>query len=114
VPKICTGIVLAMLATAAIAGSGSGLVTGFIPGNPQGTTVFVFATTTVVDTSSTRCNTTLRFAIASTDPKYKETIAAVLEAHATGTPVTAVGTGNCTILGNAEDLNYLCVGTIPC
>jgi hypothetical protein len=52
--------------------------------------------------------------ISSSDPKYKDTIAAVMEAHATGTPVTALGLGSCNVVSNSEDLNYLCVGVIPC
>ena len=97
----------------AVAGTGTDTISGFIPGDPNGTAIFVFSTTTTVPGSPV-CNSTQRFAISSTNPTYKDTVAAVLEAHATGTPVNAVGLGTCTVLGNAEDLNYLCVGAIPC
>lgn len=105
-------IVLALATTAAVAGNGSGTITGFIPGNPAGTAIFVFNTSTV--SSPPACDTTQRFAISSTAPHYKDTVAAILEAHATGTPVFAVGLGTCNVLGDAEDLNYVCVGTISC
>ncbi len=103
---------LVFITSVATAGNGGGIVMGFIPGSLQGTAVFIFSTSTVSNSPS--CDTTQRFAISSADAKYKDTVAAVLEAHATGTSVNAVGLGTCTVLSNAEDLNYLCIGTIPC
>jgi hypothetical protein len=107
----------ALMATTAVAGSGqtglaTGVVTGFISGDPSGTAIFVFTTATWSTWAS--CNTTQRFVLSSTDPKYKDAVATILEAHATGTPVTAIGSGSCNALSNAEDLNYVCVGAIPC
>jgi hypothetical protein len=105
-------MLLALTTGTAIAGSGSGVMTGFISGvNGNGTAIFVFTTAALV---AAPCNTTQRFAIVSSDPKYKDTVAAIMEAHATGASVTVIATGNCTVLQNAEDLSYLCVGTIPC
>ena len=106
-----------LVATAAVAGSNptglaTGVVTGFISGNPNGTAIFVFTTATWSSYAS--CNTTQRFVLSSADPKYKDTVALILEAHATGTSVTALGLGSCNALSNAEDLSYVCVGTIPC
>jgi hypothetical protein len=103
---------LAFITSVAMAGNGGDAVTGFIPGSLQGTAIFIFSTTSVGSPPS--CDTTQRFAISSTDAKYKDTVAAILEAHATGISVSAVGLGTCTVLSNAEDLNYVCVGTIPC
>jgi hypothetical protein len=113
VKKLWIGL-LSVVTSAAMAGSGSGTVTGFIPGNASGTSVFVFQTSSNPSSSATSCNTTLRFAMASTNPQYSSTVAAVMSAYASGAPVIAVGTGSCTLLSNAEDLNYVCVGTIPC
>ncbi len=111
--KMLTSIALTLMTAAATAGTGTGIVTGYIPGNPNGVAIFVFSTSTVSSPLAS-CNSTQRFAISSNDPKYRDTVAAILEAHATGTPVTALGTGNCTVLNNAEDLSYVCVGTVPC
>jgi hypothetical protein len=112
VALLAASITLAV--SSAGAGTGTGTISGFIPGDPNGTAIFVFSTTTTVPGTSPSCNSTQRFAISSTNPTYEITVAAVLEAHATATPVNAVGLGTCTVLGNAEDLNYLCVGSIPC
>lgn len=111
--KLCISL-LSVVTTVAVAGSGSGTVTGFIPGNVSGTSVFVFQTSSNPSSSAASCNGTLRFAMASTNPQYSSTVAAVMAAYASGSPVIAVGTGSCTVLPNAEDLNYVCVGTIPC
>ena len=92
-------------------GTGTGTITGFIPGNVSGASVFVFQTSANTPTS---CNRSFRFAIASTNPQYSSTIAAVMTAYASGAQVTAIGTGNCNVVPNAEDLNYVCVGSIPC
>lgn len=106
---------LALVANSAMAfETGTGTVTGFIPGNVgAGTSVFVFQTSSN-STPSTSCNTTQRFAIASTNPQYSSTVAAVIAAFASGAPVTAFGLGTCDVVSNAEDLNYMCVGTLPC
>jgi hypothetical protein len=98
--------------SAAFAGTGTGTISGFIPGNPSGTAILVFSTTAQSDSPS--CNTSQRFAISSTNPTYKDTVAAVLEAYATGASINAVGLGTCNVLSNAEDLSYICVGSIPC
>lgn len=103
---------LALVATTAVAGSGSGTVTGFIPGNAGGSAIFVFQASSV--SGSPACDTTQRFAIASTSPHYNTTVAAVIAAYGTGASVNAVGLGTCNVLLNAEDLNYVCVGSIPC
>ena len=107
---------LTMVATTAIAGSGgvgTGAVTGFIPGNvASGASVFVFQTSSNQTLAS--CNSTQRFAMSSANPQYNSTVAAVMSAYASGAPVIAVGLGSCNVVSNAEDLNYVCVGTIPC
>lgn len=109
--KFLLGLTLA--ATTAAAGTGTGTVTGFIPGNvASGTAVFVFQTSSNSPLAS--CNQTQRFAIASTNPQYNSTVAAVIAAFASGASVTAIGLGTCNVVGNAEDLNYVCVGTLPC
>jgi len=109
-------LLLMFVATsAAMAGSGSGTITGFIPGNvASGATVFVFQTSSNPTPPNPGCNTSLRFAIASTNPQYSSTVAAVMTAYASGAQVIAIGTGYCTVVPNAEDLNYVCVGSIPC
>lgn len=106
-----------LMATGAVAQSGqpglaTGNVTGFIAGDSNGAAIFVFTTATWNAWAS--CNTTRRFVLSSSDPKYKDAVATILEAYATGASVTAIGLGSCNALGNAEDLNYVCVGTIPC
>ena len=103
---------LVLVATTAVAGSGSGTVTGFIPGSAGSTAIFVFEASSV--SGSPACDTTQRFAIASSSPHYNSTVAAVMAAYGTGASVNAVGLGTCNVLPNAEDLNYVCVGTIPC
>jgi hypothetical protein len=106
---------LTLVATTAIAGSGgvgAGTVTGFIPGNVvSGASVFVVQTgsnQTLVSSNSTQ-----RFAISSSNPQYNGTMAAATSAYASGSSATAVGLGSCSVVPNAEDLNYVCVGAVP-
>ena len=106
----CLGLML--VATSAVAGSGSGTVTDFIPGSAGSNAIFVFEASST--SGSPACDTTQRFAIASTSPHYSTTVAAVMAAYGTGAAVSAVGLGTCNVLPNAEDLNYVCVGAIPC
>ena len=106
-------LALSLAATSlAWAGSGTGLVTGFVTGISNGTVVFLLSTQAQSNTPS--CNTTQRFAMSANDPRYKETVAGVMSAQASGTPVYAVGLGTCTYLTNSEDLSYVCVGGIAC
>jgi hypothetical protein len=108
---ITTALIFLGTATAS-AGTATGVVTGYVPFHDGTTAIFLFRVEIPSNTPS--CNTSARFAISENDEKYKETVAAVMSAHAAGSPVYAVGYGSCNTWSNSEDLYYLCVGTISC
>lgn len=104
---------LAMTSHVASAGSSSGVITGVISYHcaPAVECVFVQAS---AHANHAACNVSSRFVISGSDPKFKTTVALLLGAYFSGTPVILYGTGACTTSSNSEDLSHACTGTIPC
>ena len=98
--------------SAGLCGEGSGKITGFIPYFSGADETIIIMTQSIMGTSA--CNTTSRFAIKSSDPKFKGTRAAAMAAYLAGSPVIVRGSNTCNTHGNSEDLLYMCVGSIPC
>lgn len=68
-----------------------------------------------LDSSSVEgCNTSGRFAISSTDTRYKATLAAVMAAYHAQSPVKVVYNQTCTAWSNSYDMSYVCVGGVGC
>lgn len=61
-----------------------------------------------------QCNTYGRFTMTSSNPRFKSTQAAVLAAFMAKTEVTVRGLGSCNNSQGSEDMNYICLGVIPC
>lgn len=100
------------LPTIAEPGIGTGKVTGYIPYNSGTEEMFFIKIENISGTPN--CNTTSRFTMKSSDPKFKGTRAAVLAALMSGMKVRATGHGTCNNLSNSEDLRYICLGDTPC
>lgn len=93
------------------AASQVGEITGYIPYSSGSKTIMIFKLKNNVVNG---CNTTGRFAIASTSPRFKATEAAVLAAFHSKTPVRVAYLNSCNAWGNSADVNYICVGDINC
>jgi hypothetical protein len=93
---------LAIVCVSSLAGTGRGALLGALPYTcPGGECFFVQATS---NTGLAACNTSGRFVMSASDPKYKTTVAALLAAYHSQTPVTLYGAGTCNTWSNAEDL----------
>lgn len=97
----------------AAAGVFVGKITGYIPYSTGGTAV-LFVAGDGVYTGAPACNSTDRFTILASNPRYEATLAAVLAAQASGAQVKIYGLGTCANWGNSEDIDHICVGTIAC
>lgn len=94
------------------AGTGTGKVIGYIPFSSGSEEVFFIKVENL--SNSPDCNNSSRFTMKSSDPKFKATQAAVLAALMSGMEVRATGLGTCNHFSNSEDLQYICLGNIPC
>lgn len=103
---------ITLFTSSVYAGTGTGTVTGYIPYSNGNAEILLFKTSTITDTQN--CNTIQRFAIDSNNPRFKNTVAAVMAAYAAGSPIIVRGLNTCNVLGNSEDASYICVGNIPC
>lgn len=110
--KACLTLLL-LSSVSFAAGSGAGVVTGYIPAAAGATEFFLVSTQSILGTTPS-CNTTSRFALSAADPKYKAVLASIVAAYHAGTQVYIVGAGTCTVWGNAEDISYVCFGSVPC
>lgn len=95
-----------------LCGEGTGKITGFVPYFVGADEAIIIMTQSITGTSA--CNTTARFAMKSSDPKFKGTRAAAMAAYLAASPVVLRGANTCNTFGNSEDLLYMCVGSIPC
>lgn len=97
----------------ASAGGAEGRVTGLMPySTSTGVELFFFK---VENTSGLpSCNTTHRFSIAGTNPRYKGTFATILAAYHSGLPVKVYGSGTCNNWVDTEDLWFVCFGDAEC
>jgi hypothetical protein len=89
----------------------TGKITGYIPYEFEGKEVFVLQ---LEGNVSGGCNTTGRFAIDSSQLKFKATRAAVMAAFHSQTPVTVFYNQTCNSFVNTWDVRWVCVGNLPC
>lgn len=110
--KACFALLLVSSVSLA-SGAATGVVTGYIPTAAGATEFFLVSTQTTIGTTPP-CNITSRFALSAVDKKYKAVLASIVAAYHAGTPVYIVGAGTCNVWGNAEDISYVCFGSVPC
>jgi hypothetical protein len=103
--------VLFLLSTSASAEFQTGKITGYIPTDYNGKLLLLVQ---IEGNASGGCNATGRFAIDSSAPRYKSILAGLMAAFHAQTPVTISYSQTCNAFGNAWDLTYVCVGSIPC
>lgn len=94
------------------AGNATSKITAYIPYSSGNEEMFFIYMSNFTD--KVTCNTTSRFTMKSSNPKFKATQAAVLAAYFAKTDVHAKGLGTCSNFSNSEDLNYLCLGISNC
>ncbi len=110
--KISIIAFLLLITEACLAGSATGKIVGYIPYSSGNEEIMFIKVENITGAAS--CNTTSRFTMRSNNPRYKATQAAALAAFMAGTTVKAKGLDSCNNWGNSEDLNYVCLGSIPC
>lgn len=86
-------------------------ITGFIPSDFQGKELVLVQ---LEGNVSGGCNTTARFAIDSSQLKFKSVRVAIMAAFLSQTSIVVAYTPTCNTFPNAWDLTYVCVGSIPC
>lgn len=109
--KLVAIMCLAFCAMANAQSFQSAKITGFIPSDYQGKELFVVQ---IEGNASGGCNTSGRFAIDSSQPKFKSVRAAIMAAFFSQSPIVVAYTQTCNAFPNAWDLSYVCVGSIPC
>jgi hypothetical protein len=86
-------------------------ISGFIPYSSGDKRILIFK----LDGNVTGgCNTTGRFAIDDTSPRYEATLSAVLASYHAQTKVRVNYFPTCNAWGNSADINFICVGDINC
>lgn len=106
--RVLVAIAFTAVSTPADAGTGRGVLLGVLPYSCSPAECFFVQSTT--NSGLPSCNTSGRFVISVSDPKYKTVVATLLAAYHAQTPVTLYGAGTCSTWSNAEDLAYVCVG----
>lgn len=89
----------------------SGKISGYIPSDINGKELLLVQ---INDNISGGCNITGRFAIDSSQLRFKAIRAAVMAAFHNQTPITVAYKQTCNSFGNAWDLDYICISNIPC
>jgi hypothetical protein len=89
----------------------TGKVIGYIPSDFQGKELFFVQ---IEGNATGGCNTTSRFVIDSSQPKFKSVRAAIMASFYSQVPIVAVYNQTGNTFPNSWDLLYVCVGPIPC
>ena len=88
-----------------------GKVTGYIPSDLNGKLLLLVR---LEGNVSGGCNTSGRFAIDSSLPRYKSILVALMGAYHAQTPVMIAYTQTCNAFGNSWGIDYVCIGNVPC
>ncbi|GAB6262567.1 hypothetical protein [Photobacterium sp. 53610] len=89
----------------------SGVISGYIPYSHEQKEIIIFQLNNNV---AQGCNTTGRFAMDSTSPRYPATLSAVLAAYHSKSPIRVNYLDTCNAWGNSADVDYICVGDVAC
>ncbi len=89
----------------------SGQLTGYIPYSSDDKEIIIFKLQNNVVEG---CNTTGRFAMDSRSPRYKATVAAIISAFHSQTPIVVKYLPTCYSWSNSADVAFVCVGNINC
>jgi hypothetical protein len=104
-------IALAAVAYTASADTQTGKIAGFGPGTYNGKEAFVFK---LEGSPSGGCNYTGRYALDTSSPHYKTTVASIMAAFHAQADVYVSYSQSCNIFPNAWDVSYVCTGAINC
>ena len=103
--------IMVLLAFRATADTQAGKIIGFMPWTSAGKEMFIFK----IDNNPVGgCNFTGRFAIDSTSPVYKTTVAVVVAAFHAQSDIVVGYTKSCTAWENSWDVSYFCTGSVSC
>jgi len=91
--------------------SQSAKITGFVPYDFQGKELFFVQ---IEGNVAGGCNTTGRFVIDSSQPRFKSVRAAIMASFYAQLPIVVAYANTCNTYPNSWDLSYVCVGSIPC
>jgi len=100
-----------LVGSAVFAETQVGTITGFIPYSSEDEKVLIFKLEGNVEGG---CNTTGRFAIGDSSPRYEATLSAVLASYHAQTKVRVRYLPTCEYWANSSDISYICVGNINC
>lgn len=107
-------LVLCLMTTTATPGTGTGVVTGYVPFNNGTTKIFLFRAENI-SLDSPSCNSTQRFAISNADAKYQETVAALLLlSNVARADWTGEGVVNTTYSHGGTYFIYTTIADSPC
>jgi hypothetical protein len=109
--KILFVVLLLVCSLAFAQQSQTAKITGYIPYDLDGKELLFVQ---LEGNRSGGCNVTARYAIDSSQLKFKGTRAALIAAFHTQTPVTIFYNETCNAYSNSWDIAWVCVGTIPC
>lgn len=107
-------LILVLLFSTAIVNAGNVVgkkITGYIASQNAGRELFIFQTE---GQPTEGCNETARFAVDSNSPLYKGVQTAVIAAYHSNSDVSLSYLNSCNALGNAADIQWVCVGNLPC
>lgn len=91
--------------------SPSAKITGFVPYDFQGKELFFVQ---IEGSVAGGCNTTGRFVIDSSQPRFKSVRATIMASFYAQLPIVVAYANTCNTYSNSWDLLYVCVGSIPC
>lgn len=109
--KFIIFVVLCLYAALSGAEQQAGKITGYIPYESGGKAILIMQ---IQGNVSGGCNTTSRFAVDDSAPKFKGTQAAVIAAFHSQADVKVIYSQTCNAYGNAWDIVGVCVGNLPC
>lgn len=109
--KIIFLITVILYSNISLAITQSGKITGYVPYSSGGKEIIIFK---LENNVSSACNSTARFAMDNTLPRYKATLSAVIAAFHSQSTIKVNYLSSCNAWGNSADVNYICVGNINC
>jgi hypothetical protein len=104
-------VLLGSIGASFASGRHTSTITGYVPYLRNEKALLIFQ---LKDNPSGACNVSARFAIDQSNPHFKATQAAVMQAFHSNTPVTVLFNQTCNSWANSWDAYAVCVGNLPC